>query len=208
MKLTLPKRIILSFFGVFIISIAVALFRFVDLGTDPCSCLNLGIAKITGLSFGTTQVIVNAVTFAALAGFGIKYFGIGTLFSMFMVGYLSDFVLEHILLTNGAAYPLVLRLAILFVGVLIIGFGVAIYSIANLGISPYDAFSFIVDERTRGRLKFKYVRIVLDVTSVILGFLLGSVVGIGTLIIAFGTGPCVAFMREKVVGPCLKVQKE
>jgi uncharacterized membrane protein YczE len=69
---------------------------------------------------------------------------------------------------------------------------------SDLGIAPYDALGQEIEMWTKKRLKFTYARIMTDVICVGIGFALGSVVGISTLITAFFTGPLVTFFRTHV----------
>lgn len=55
-----------------------------------------------------------------------------------------------------------------------------------------------------GALPFRYARILLDSTSVIIGFLLGSLVGIGTVVMALGMGPLINFFNQHVNTPLLR----
>ncbi len=194
------KRIIASLIGVLLISSAVAIFRYCDLGTDPYSCFNLGIVNVTGLSFGNVQVLVNLLLTMILLIVGRGYFGIGTLMSMFLVGYVSDFLLS-IVPVEVASLPMYMRYVILLLGLITTSFGISLYSCAKLGISPYDAMSFILVDKFSGKLHLQYTRIGIDVLLVLGGLLMGSIVGIGTLIIALGVGPCVAFFLKKITIP-------
>ena len=200
------KRVLASFIGVLMISTAVAIFRYCDIGTDPFSCFNLGVCNLTGLSFGNVQVIVNVILVLGLYFVGKEFLGIGTFMSMFLVGYISDFLLS-IVPVEAASLPMYVRYLILFGGLIITSFGISLYSCAKLGISGYDAMSFILVDRYR-RLHMQYTRMAIDVLLVLGGLLMGSVVGVGTLIVAFGVGPCVAFFLKYVTGPIIFPENE
>ncbi|NBT88713.1 MAG: hypothetical protein EBT51_10495, partial [Flavobacteriaceae bacterium] len=75
-------------------------------------------------------------------------------------------------------------------GVLITGFGGAIYLIANLGPGPRDGLMTGLQRMTNYPIAL--VRGSIEVTVVILGAFLGGIVGIGTLFFAFGIGPSLA----------------
>ena len=182
------------------ISTAVAIFRYCDLGTDPYSCFNLGIVNQTNLSFGNVQVLVNGLLIAILFFVGRDYFGIGTIMTMLLVGYVSDFLLA-IAPVEVADLPMYVRYLLLSVGLVITSFGISLYSSAKLGISPYDAMSFVLVDRFSGKLHLQYSRIIVDVLLLVTGFLLGSTVGIGTLIIAVAVGPIVAYFLKNITGP-------
>ncbi len=84
-------------------------------------------------------------------------------------------------------------------------FGVALYMFCDLGSAPYDRLGVIIENYSHGKIKFKWARVCLDIFSTVVGFLTGSVIGIGTVIIAFFTGPIVSFFREKVIAPRIKI---
>ena len=194
------KRILASLTGVLLISTAVAIFRYCDLGADPFSCFNLGVVHLTGLSFGNVQVLVNLLLIAILFLVGHAYFGIGTVMSMFLIGYVSDFLLA-VVPVKVTSLPMYMRYVILLIGLITTSFGISLYSCAKLGISPYDAMSFILVDKFSGKLHLQYTRIAIDVLLVLSGLLMGGIVGIGTLIIALGVGPCVAFLLKKITIP-------
>jgi len=74
--------------------------------------------------------------------------------------------------------------------VLIVGLGGGIYLIANLGAGPRDGL--MVGLQIKTNLPIASVRAFLEISAVLTGWYLGGTVGIGTLIFAFGIGPCVA----------------
>lgn len=202
MKNRLAKRIVASFIGVMLISTAVAIFRYCNLGTDPFTCFNMGVVNKSGLSFGNVQVIANVILIVGLLLIDRTYFGIGTIMSMFLVGYVSDYLLTLVPI-EATVLPIYVRYLILVVGIFTTSFGITLYSCAKLGISGYDAMSFILVDRLSGKIHLQYVRIIVDILLIIGGFMMGSVVGIGTIMIAFGVGPCVVFLLKKITIPYL-----
>lgn len=85
--------------------------------------------------------------------------------------------------------------------VVILCFASAMYFTADLGVSTYDAVALILEERKVG--KFKYLRITTDCICVAIGFVLGAIVGVGTLITAFFMGPLIDFFNVHVARPFL-----
>ena len=105
------------------------------------------------------------------------------------------------------------RLLCLVVGMVVLCFGSSMYMMADLGVSPYDAIANTLAYKWKVA-KFQYCRIGCDVTCVIVGaliFLLGggtvakipTIIGVGTLLTAFGMGPLIAFYNEKISRPML-----
>lgn len=200
MKNKLVTKIFFSLLGVVLISMAVSMFRLADIGTDPFSCFNLGIANVTGWSFGTAQLVTNVVLTAILIVPGLKHFGFGTIIAMVGVGYISDFILQ-ILPVDVSGVGIAARIVIVCLGVLVTSTGIAMYSCAKFGISQYDAIGFVLCETTKGKLKLQYARIIIDLLLILFGYLMGSVVGIGTVIIALGAGPVISYLITKVFAP-------
>ena len=77
------------------------------------------------------------------------------------------------------------------VGIFLVGMGSGIYLIAHLGPGPRDGLMTGLQHVTQ--FPIAWVRTSLEVTVVILGWLLGGTVGLGTLMFAFGIGPAVSF---------------
>ena len=85
-------------------------------------------------------------------------------------------------------------------GVLLVGFGTAMYLIANLGAGPRDGLMTGLQKKTKAPIAL--VRVTIEIVVVLLGWSLGGIVGIGTVLYAFGIGPAVAlflfFFSKKI----------
>ena len=87
------------------------------------------------------------------------------------------------------------------VGVLVTGFGGGIYLIANLGPGPRDGLMTGLQKATN--FPIAWIRSVIELSVVVIGWFLGGIVGFGTLLFAFGIGPSVAIYLygfQKVFG--------
>ncbi|GEK92107.1 YczE/YyaS/YitT family protein [Alkalibacterium kapii] len=120
--------------------------------------------------------------------------GIGTIISIFVVGNLSDVFVNFI--TNGFGAPegLAIRLLISALGIVSMSMGAALYIEAKEGVAPYDAMPIILSEKTG--LSYRLSRVIVDITLVVIGFSLGSQLGINTVITAFFLGPFIQFFRN------------
>ena len=85
----------------------------------------------------------------------------------------------------------ILKYLLAIFSVILVGIGSGIYLVANLGPGPRDGLMTGLTKITN--LPIALVRACLEISVVIAGWYLGGTVGIGTLIFAFGIGPCVAF---------------
>ena len=82
------KRTVLSFLSIVIMGFGTALFNVSGFGVDPFTSMNMSVAAVLGVSFGTYQLIINAVILlyvVIVAHRGLV--GVGTVFNMAGVGY-------------------------------------------------------------------------------------------------------------------------
>ena len=112
--------------------------------------------------------------------------GVGTVLNIIIISLVLDLSAPYLPVFEISA----MRLAEAALGVIITGFGGGIYLIANLGPGPRDGLMTGLQRQT-GR-PLATVRSVIEISVVVLGWSLGGVVGLGTLMFAFGIGPCVA----------------
>ena len=76
------------------------------------------------------------------------------------------------------------------IAVFIVGIGSGFYLTANLGPGPRDGLMTGLQKLTDKPIAL--IRTILEVSAVLIGFYFGGVVGIGTLLFAFGIGPAVS----------------
>ena len=82
------------------------------------------------------------------------------------------------------------------VAVLMVGLGGGIYLVANLGAGPRDGLMVGIQKKTN--LPIALVRAILEISVVSIGWYLGGIVGVGTLLFAFGIGPAIALSLHLV----------
>ncbi len=176
-------RYLSIFSGLFIVGNGIVITIQANLGVNPWDVLHIGIASRTGLSIGTVIQGVGFLLIAVSYFFGVKIY-IGTLLNMVFLGLFVDLVI-------GWGYvpgPDLLwqRILLYCVGVLIFGFGVAVYIGANLGAGPRDSLMLALFQATS--IRMGTIRALMEVVAAGLGFLLGGPLGIGTAIFALTVG--------------------
>jgi uncharacterized membrane protein YczE len=197
MKYYNVKSIIAMVLGVLLIGSGVAFLSRSNQGVDPYSAMNYGISSLIGTSFGNWQLALNVILFLPMLFLGRKYIGLGSLANMVGVGYIAQFT-EYIFKVVGlnpfkTALP---KVGFLVLGVVLICFGCAMYTKANLGIAPYDALAYIVEEMVHGKLAFRWIRVLTDIVCVVVAFLTGGTLGVSTIIMMFFTGPLVQYFKD------------
>lgn len=202
------NRIVFMILGVIFIGIGVTCMRFAGFGTDPFSCMVFGVIRHVPISYGTFQIMVNIALFIPVIILYPKSFGVGAFFNMIGLGYIVEFCVWTCGLlgvtVEGVAPFLLLRVALLIIGILIFCFGVALYMQCDLGVAPYDMIAQIAEDRTGGKLKFKWVRVGCDILCMTIGFFTGGTIGAATIVVAFFTGPVVSWFREHVARKIIK----
>jgi uncharacterized membrane protein YczE len=190
----LIKRLIILLIGLTIAHLGVTLFLLSNLGSDPFNVLVQGIHNtITKLPFmgflthGNTHMAICFLIIIVLRFVDRSYIKIGTIVCMVCGGPIIDFftwILGGIINEN---LPFILRLVILAAGCVILAFGMTIVMKSDAGVGPNDLVAISISDKLRK--KFGLIRIIVDFSFVVVGFLLGGVIGIGTIICAFLVGP-------------------
>lgn len=201
------KRTAIMLLAVIIMGMGVGFFMHAAMGSDPFSTLNLGVSSKLGLSFGTWQVIFNAILLVIIVFVDRSKLGIGTIGNMVLVGFSAD-VMSGVLtaLPPAGELGLVPRVLMTVLGVLMQLIGCSFYVTCDLGMAPYDCISYIVPERTK--IPFRWWRILTDVICVGTGFACGAAIGIGTLMMAFGTGPLLPIFNKYLAAPVVGISIE
>ncbi len=186
------RRILGMLVSVFFMGATLSVLIRVQLGTDPCSCMNLGFSRVSGISFGTCQLTFNLILALVVLFTNRRMIGLGTLGNMVLVGYVSDFFtwIWDQCLPPVTSWGLPMRVGVMIPVLFLFVAAAAAYMTANLGMAPYDCIPFLVVNRWR-KLPFFAVRVTWDALAVLIGFLLGSTVGVVTVLIALAIGPIV-----------------
>ena len=200
------KKFMLMLTGILLIGMCVASYRMSGFGVDAFSCMNLGVSGFLRMSFGTWQLLINAVLLLVV-WFTIRHWiGPGTVVNMVCVGYTADFLCWLFLNRIGLQVTMPLRLLFLILGTLFASLGCACYMIADMGISPYDSVAFIITKYAHGKISFRFARVMSDVVVIVIGVgfcvmahnSIWEIVGLGTIVNACLNGPLIQFFRERI----------
>lgn len=205
----LPKRAIWMMIAVGLMGVGVSVCVHADLGQDPCSTMNIGIASKIGLSFGMWQAILNTALFIIVFFLDRRLLGIGTIANMLLIGFIADFLKPLWINAFPADLHFALRMLLAFGGVMLMLVGCSIYMTANLGMAPYDCIPFLIMNRTKSKnkkLQYILLRISQDAVCVLIGFLCGATVGIGTIFMVALSGPVIPFFNKHLAAPILGIK--
>ena len=154
-------------------------------GASPWSVLAQGISLHIDLSIGVITFFVSS--FVLFLWFFLDQKpGIGTIMNIIIIAIMIDISIFYIETPENYVSKIIMAV----IAVLIVGLGSGFYLIANLGPGPRDGLMVGVQIKTN--FPIALVRAFLEITVVAIGWYLGGIVGIGTLLFAFGVGPAVA----------------
>lgn len=208
----MQKRLLMCIIGVMISGISVGFFKRAAFGVDPFQTFMSGLDALIPIEFGTLYVIANVCLLLFSLFADRHYIGLATMINLFLLGYVAQYSLDFLLLLF-PSISLIGQLAFLVVGIILSCFAASLYFVADLGVSTYDAVALIITETWKIG-KFKYVRIITDLTCVLVGTILyyiatkslngiTTIVGIGTIITAFFMGPLIDVFSDKIAKPLL-----
>ena len=160
--MTKTKRISGMVLGILFIGLCVSFLRLSQFGVDPFSAMNLGISGFIGWSFGTWQLLVNAIILVVVFFQARSCIGTGTIINMIFVGYIADFICYVANDVVQIQMNLPLRIIALLLAQLMASMGVALYMVANMGIAPYDSVAIIIEKLTHQKIPFHKARILSD----------------------------------------------
>jgi uncharacterized membrane protein YczE len=178
----ITRRLVQLLLGLALYGVSLAFVLRAGLGLAPWDVLHQGLAERTGVSIGLVLVVVSFVVLLAWIPLRQRP-GFGTVANALLVGVFVDLTLS--VLDDAHGWPL--RVGLLVSGVLLNGLATALYLGASLGAGPRDGLMTGLVRRT-GR-SVRLVRTVLELSVLVVGFLLGGTVGVGTVVYAFAIGP-------------------
>ncbi len=160
-----------------------------NIGVAPWDALCLGLSQTFGVQYGTASISI-ACTLIIVDLILKEKIGIGTFLDAFIVGKTVDFCNKINLVPQMQSLPC--GLLSMFIGMVIMGFSQFIYMRTALGCGPRDSFLIALGKRF-SRVPIGVVSIGMLSVVLLIGWLLGGPVGIGTLIAAFCIGPIMQF---------------
>jgi len=193
------KRLIIMLLGIFLQGFGLAWLRKITFGIDPCSCFVEGVSNMLPITFGTCQLIFQAILFFIVVFSDMSYIGFGTVANMCLLGYISDFFvwLWERLLPAELFQSMVPRIIILIPALALFLLGAATYMCSGLGTSPYDGVPFIISTKLK-KAPFRIIRTLWDILFMILGFFCGGTVGVVTVGVALFCGPVVSYVGKRL----------
>ncbi|WP_405376037.1 MULTISPECIES: YitT family protein [unclassified Microbacterium] len=180
----MTRRLIRLLIGLTLYGIGCALLVQAGIGLDPWTVLAEGLSLQTGIGIGWVVVILGAVVLLLWIPLRQRP-GVGTIANILVVGTVMQGALAVIPPVRGFVFGTVVFL----VGIAMIAIASAIYIGTRLGPGPRDGL--MIGLNTRFGWPIWFCRFVVEGTVLLLGWLLGGTLGLGTVLFAVLIGPAV-----------------
>lgn len=170
-------------FGIFLYSLGLTLSIQANVGLAPWDAFGMGVSNLTGISYGNISILTGIVILIVVAGFLKEKIGIGTLINTILIGVLVDFMQSMKLIpfmTNFFLGTLMLLLS-----QITISLATYFYISPGMGCGPRDTLMVALG-KLFPNVPIGAIRGSIEGTVLLIGFLLGAKVGIGTVIAVFG----------------------
>ncbi len=187
------KKIILACLAAIMIGIGIGLNTGANFGNDPISVFFDGLSKLLGTDIGTASNIANYTLFVVVLIFGRRYINIGTFIYTLPLGNFINMgvsIYEFLKIDNNV----VLRILCVVLACILLFFGIGIFIAIDIGVDPWTGCALILKDNTNKQ--YKVFRVGIDMSALIVGFLLGGKVGVTTIATAILGGPIIQFMSE------------
>ena len=179
------KTILYLVFGLILFATGETLLITANQGVSPWTVLAQGISFQSNLSIGVTTFIVSI--FVLLLWYPLSQKpGLGTILNIILISIVIDLTIPILPYPKSFSFQIIQSVVAVFV----VGLGSGFYLTANLGPGPRDGLMTGLQNLTNQPIAL--IRTIIEVSAVGVGFYLGGIVGIGTLLFAFGIGPTVS----------------
>lgn len=163
------------------------------LGLSPWAVLHQGISVRTPLTIGVATIVVSFLVLLLWIPLRQRL-GVGTVANALVIGTAIDTTLTAVPEPGGRLAEWTLLLG----GILLVGIGSGLYIGARLGPGPRDGLMTGIAERG---YSLRGARTAIEGSALVVGWMLGGVVGIGTLVFAVTIGPLVQFFLAHLAIP-------
>jgi len=177
--------------GLFLYGVALGFMVRGGIGVAPWDVLALGLAGQTGIGYGTMTVLVSIVVLLLWIPLRQRV-GLGTVLNALLVGPSADLALAVI----PAPASVWIGAPMFVFGLLLLAFATGLYIAADFGPGPRDGLMTGLVRQTGWPVWL--VRTLIEGGVLLVGFLLGGPVGVGTVLFAFGVGPLIGWFLPRI----------
>jgi len=185
------KTFFLLCFGLFIFGLGESVLVVSNNGVTPWTVLAEGVANKIDIGIGLSTFIISVLVFLLWMPLKLKP-GIGTIMNIFIIAVTMGGAIPYLYFLNEFFNPHFLS----FFGTFLVGFGSGIYLIANLGPGTRDGLMTGISKKYSKPISL--IRLTIEFSVVLVGWILGGTLGLGTIVFAVFIGPFVSLSLKFV----------
>jgi len=179
-------RLLRLLFGLFLYAVGIVLTMKAHIGYAPWEVFHAGLANVLGLQIGNVTIWVG-VAIGLIVMLSGERIGLGTVSNMVLVGLFMNMLLKSTLIKEQSSFlPGILQLV---VGLFVISLASFFYISSGFGAGPRDSLMVFLSRKSG--LSVGVCRGAIELSVTIVGFLMGGMLGWGTLLSAFLIGFCI-----------------
>ncbi len=179
------KKFIQLIVGLFLYALGLVFCIHADIGLAPWDAFGIGINKVTGISYGNVSIITGIVILIALVLFFKEKVGFATILNTILIGVFADLIIGSKTIPYMSNF--FTGLLMLLTGQIIICIASYLYIGVGLGAGPRDSLMVALGKKFPN-VAIGLIRGAIEGTVLLIGWLLGAKVGVGTIIYVFGIG--------------------
>lgn len=193
-KKNMPLRIGFFLVGLLIMGLGISLIAISNFGNGSWDAVNIGLSEKTGLSIGVAMNII-AIIQIIIGGIINKEFpNMATMVTSIFLGVFIDFWM--LFLNNIKITGYIMQFSVFILALPVLSIGISIYLVSKLPNTPLDYFMLAL--KSKFNLSLMVSKITSESIGLVLGFMLGGTIGVGTIIIILAIGPMIQFLQK----PC------
>ena len=189
--------------GLFLYALGIVVTMNAQIGYAPWDVFHVGVAKTVGISIGNASIIIGLIVVIIAVLLGEKI-GIGTILNMLLIGVFLDILLKLHLIP--IANNFIFGISMMVVGLFIISLASYFYISSAFGAGPRDSLMVAITRKTG--LPVGVCRGTIELLAALVGWKLGGMIGMGTIISAFVIGFCVQVTFKLLKFDATKVKHE
>ncbi|MBN8235984.1 membrane protein [Halobacillus kuroshimensis] len=180
--------------GLIVIAMGVTLTIKSNLGAGAWDAVNVGLTEQIGLTIGTWVMVIGGFLIVTNALIAKEKPDLPAVITILVLGKFIDFWMLQVFDTL-VLQAFFMKLTTLILGIVIIAIGVSLYLQPKFSLNPVDGFMVALQKR------FGYsitkAKTMTESFALVLALVLGGPIGIGTIVILLGIGPCIQFFDSK-----------
>lgn len=189
--------------GLFLYALGIVMVMKANIGYAPWEVFHAGVGKTIGMTIGNVSILTGILIVLIVYFMGEKL-GIGTLLNMVLIGVFMDILLGMGLVPTVDGW--FLGVVLLVAGLFVISLASYFYIGSGFGAGPRDSLMVVLTRKTGHPVGL--CRGAIEVAAVSIGWFLGGMVGVGTVISAIAIGACVQITFRLLKFDPTKIQHE